>query len=198
MKERLNFTWKENIVLELYHSQCTGHTDNKKGRPHSMKYHQAGCIVQQHNDPTQIHSNTGKHKDYVPYCVSVSLVWLRASRCIWAKRRPGNVRKAPMREHSTARNSLKVSLDTGPLFDKKKTEKQKPSHSYTVINVRYTTYYKILLKSYTNYAHWYKTTEGVKPVPCYFPGTLLIYVVLSRCWCISTAGCDWLQQSHER
>lgn len=53
------------------------------------------------------------------YCVIFSVAKFRASRCIWASRKPGNVKKAPISEHRTARNNLKVSLDTGPLKEKK-------------------------------------------------------------------------------
>lgn len=49
------------------------------------------------------------------HCVNFAVVRLSASRCIWANRRPGNVRNAPIREQSRARISLKVSLDMGPL-----------------------------------------------------------------------------------
>lgn len=54
------------------------------------------------------------------YCVIFSDAKFRASRCIWARRKPGNVKKAPISEHRTARNNLKVSLDTGPLKNKKR------------------------------------------------------------------------------
>lgn len=47
------------------------------------------------------------------------MVRLSASRCIWANRRPGKVRNAPIREQSRARISLKVSLDMGPLWTRK-------------------------------------------------------------------------------
>lgn len=53
------------------------------------------------------------------YCVILSVAKFRASRCIWASRKPGNVKKAPISEHRIARNNLKVSLDTGPLKEKK-------------------------------------------------------------------------------
>lgn len=56
------------------------------------------------------------------HCVTLAVVRLRASRCIWANRRPGKVRNAPIREQSRARISLKVSLDMGPL--QKRTERQ--------------------------------------------------------------------------
>lgn len=49
------------------------------------------------------------------------MVRLSASRCIWANRRPGKVRNAPIREQSRARISLKVSLDMGPLWKRKHT-----------------------------------------------------------------------------
>ena len=47
--------------------------------------------------------------------MNLAVVRLRASRCIWANRRPGNVRNAPIREQRTARINLKVSFDIGPL-----------------------------------------------------------------------------------
>lgn len=47
------------------------------------------------------------------------MVRFSASRCIWANRRPGKVRNAPIREQSRARISLKVSLDMGPLWKRK-------------------------------------------------------------------------------
>lgn len=50
------------------------------------------------------------------HCVNLAVVRLRASRCIWANRRPGKVRNAPIREQRRARISLKVSLDIGPLW----------------------------------------------------------------------------------
>jgi len=53
------------------------------------------------------------------HCVNLVVVRLRASRCIWASRRPGKVKKAPIREQSRARISLKVSLDMGPLRKRK-------------------------------------------------------------------------------
>lgn len=53
------------------------------------------------------------------HCVNLAVVRLSASRCIWANRRPGKVRNAPIREQSRARISLKVSLDMGPLWKRK-------------------------------------------------------------------------------
>lgn len=56
------------------------------------------------------------------HCVNLAVVRLSASRCIWANRRPGKVRNAPIREQSRARISLKVSLDMGPLWKRKHAE----------------------------------------------------------------------------
>lgn len=49
------------------------------------------------------------------YCVIFSVAKFRASRCIWASRNPGNVKKAPMSEQKIARKNLKVSFETGLL-----------------------------------------------------------------------------------
>lgn len=69
----------------------------------------------------KIHEWTQKWRQLLQWthCVNLAVVRLSASRCIWANRRPGKVRNAPIREQSRARISLKVSLDMGPLWKRK-------------------------------------------------------------------------------
>jgi len=66
------------------------------------------------------------------YCVTLQSFSVRASRCIWANRRPGKVRKAPMRAQNSARISLKVSLDIGPLQMQRKSREVHHREAQTI------------------------------------------------------------------